>query len=251
MPLYFQAVGGASALMSGVLILPIAIMQSCSGIVCGFIIRKTGKPQHSRPELRNSNQLGRYLEPISIGMAVMTLDFGLFIDLSVNFSLPKIIIFQLIAGLGVGLVFQSPLIAIQSLVAPENIATATATFGFVRNIGGSMSIVLGGVLFQNRMEAHSSAVESVLDRDMASKFSGSGAGANVALVLELSGEQRNVVRAAYARSLADMWIMYACTAAVGMIASAFIGRQSLVASQNQATDKKRRSNEDLELQSSK
>lgn len=42
MPLYFQAVAGASALMSGVLILPIAITQSCSGIVCGFIIRKTG-----------------------------------------------------------------------------------------------------------------------------------------------------------------------------------------------------------------
>jgi hypothetical protein len=135
--------------MSGVLILPIAIMQSCSGIVCGFIIRKTGKRQHSSPELRNSNQLGRYLELIWIGMAVMTLGFGLFIDLSVNFSLPKIVIFQLIAGLGVGLVFQSPLIAFQSLVAPANIATATATFGFIRNIGCSMSIVLGGVLFQN------------------------------------------------------------------------------------------------------
>jgi predicted MFS family arabinose efflux permease len=86
----------------------------------------------------------RYLEPIWVGMAVMTLGFGLFVDLSVNFSLPKIIIFQLIAGLGVGLVFQSPLITLQSLVAPENLATATATFGFVRNIGCSISIVLGG-----------------------------------------------------------------------------------------------------------
>jgi hypothetical protein len=84
---------------------------------------------------------------------------------------------------------------------------------------------------------------------MASKFSGSGAGASVALVLKLSGEQRDVVRSAYASSLTDMWIMSACTAAVGIIASAFIGRQSLVASQNQAIDKKRRSNEDLELQS--
>ena len=180
----------------------------------------------------------------------MTLGFGLFVDLSINFSLAKIIIFQLIAGLGVGLVFQSPLIALQSLVAPENLATATATFGFVRNIGCSMSIVLGGVLFQNGMEAHSTAIEAAVGHDMASKFSGGGAGANVGLVVGLKGGQRDVVRVAYASSLREMWILYACTAAVGLIASAFIGKQSLAASQGD-TDMKRRTSKDLELQAPK
>lgn len=177
----------------------------------------------------------------------MTLGFGLFVDLSTNFSLAKIVTFQLIAGLGVGLVFQSPLIALQSLVAPENMATATATFGFVRNIGCSMAIVLGGVLFQNGMETHSTAIEAAVGHDIAYKFSGGGAGANVGLVSGLEGGQRDVVRAAYTSRLREMWILYACTAAMGLVASAFIGKQSLAAPQGDA-DTKRRSNEDLELQ---
>jgi hypothetical protein len=55
------------------------------------------------------------------GMILMTLGFGLFIDFDVNTSWAKIIIFQIIAGIGVGPNFQSPLIALQSLVPVSSI----------------------------------------------------------------------------------------------------------------------------------
>lgn len=43
LPLYFQAVGGASALGSGLLVLPITLTQSCTGIFSGVLVRITGK----------------------------------------------------------------------------------------------------------------------------------------------------------------------------------------------------------------
>jgi hypothetical protein len=69
-------------------------------IFTGIFIKKTGK----------------YLPLIWFGMFMMTLGFGLFIDFGVNSSWAKIIVYQIIAGIGVGPNFQSPLIALQSLV---------------------------------------------------------------------------------------------------------------------------------------
>src|SRR5436190_19994650 len=77
LPLCFQSVGGASPLRSGLLILPVALVQSLVGVGAGFLIRRTG----------------RYLELIWAGMLVLTLGFGLFIDFDAHFSLSKVVLF--------------------------------------------------------------------------------------------------------------------------------------------------------------
>jgi EmrB/QacA subfamily drug resistance transporter len=97
LPLYFQAVLGASPLLSGVYVLPFSISLAVASSATGIFIRKTGK----------------YLPCIIFGMTVMTLGYGLFIDLESRANWAKIIIFQLIAGIGVGPNFQSPLISLQ------------------------------------------------------------------------------------------------------------------------------------------
>jgi hypothetical protein len=105
LPLYFQAVLGATPILSGVYLLPTALSLSFLSAFTGFFIKKTGQ----------------YLPMIWFGMFMMTLGFGLFIDFDVNSSWAKIIIFQIIAGIGVGPNFQSPLIALQSLVPVSSI----------------------------------------------------------------------------------------------------------------------------------
>lgn len=100
LPLYFQAVLGATPILSGVYLLPTALSLSFLSAFTGVFIKKTGQ----------------YLPMIWFGMILMTLGFGLFIDFDVNTSWAKIIVFQIIAGIGVGPNFQSPLIALQSLV---------------------------------------------------------------------------------------------------------------------------------------
>jgi MFS family permease len=105
LPLYFQAVLGATPILSGVYLLPTALSLSFLSAFTGIFIKKTGQ----------------YLPMIWSGMILMTLGFGLFIDFDVNTSWAKIIIFQIIAGIGVGPNFQSPLIALQSLVPVSSI----------------------------------------------------------------------------------------------------------------------------------
>ncbi|KAH6663200.1 MFS multidrug transporter-like protein [Halenospora varia] len=211
LPLYFQAVIGATPLLSGVYLLALALTLSIVSGMTGVFIKKTGK----------------YLPPIWFGMFFMTLGFGLFIDLGPTANWGKIIGFQIVAGIGVGPNFQSPLIALQNFVAPRDIATATATFGFVRNLSTSISVVIGSVVFQNEMQKKLPQLIASLGPQVAQALSGGSAGASVGVVGQLPPAQRRVAREAFTDSLQIMWIMYVAFAALGLVISFFISHQNL------------------------
>ncbi|KAI1414881.1 MFS general substrate transporter [Hypoxylon sp. FL1857] len=211
LPLYFQAVLGASSLLSGVYILPYVLALSFMSIGSGLFMKKTGK----------------YLPAIIFGMLFMTLGFGLFIDLGAQADWAKIIIFQIIAGVGVGPNFQSPLIALQTSVEPRDIAAVTSTFGFVRQLSTSISVVIGGVVFQNGMEKQYPTLLAQLGPELANQLSGGSAGGNVGLVASLPGRQGEIARTAYWNSLRDMYIMYTAIAGVGLLVSPFISQRKL------------------------
>ncbi|OTB05078.1 hypothetical protein M426DRAFT_320135 [Hypoxylon sp. CI-4A] len=211
LPLYFQAVLGASSLLSGVYILPYVLALSFMSIGSGLFMKKTGK----------------YLPAIIFGMLFMTLGFGLFIDLGPKANWAKIIIFQIIAGIGVGPNFQSPLVALQTSVEPRDIAAVTSTFGFVRQLSTSISVVIGGVVFQNGMQRQYPTLLAQLGPELAQQLSGGSAGGNVGLVASLTGAEGEIARGAYWNSLRDMYIMYAAIAGVGLIVSPFVSQRTL------------------------
>ncbi|APA09339.1 hypothetical protein sscle_05g041090 [Sclerotinia sclerotiorum 1980 UF-70] len=211
LPLYFQAVLGATPLLSGVYLLPFALSLSLTSASTGVFIKKTGK----------------YLPPIYFGLTVMTLGFGLFINIPRTENWSKIIIYQIVAGIGVGPNFQSPLIALQSLVKRADIATATATFGFTRNLSTSISVVVGSVVFQNEMQKRSAELATALGSSVASELSGGSAGASVDIVKGLPAPGREVARNAYWESLRIMWIIYVAFAALGLAISFAVGQHVL------------------------
>jgi hypothetical protein len=67
----------------------------------------------------------------------------------------------------------------------------------------------------------------VLPLEIARKLSGAEAVANVLVIRSLSPAQKVVVKAVFAESLREMWILYGCVAATGLVISGFIRRQSL------------------------
>ncbi|ETS75122.1 hypothetical protein PFICI_13606 [Pestalotiopsis fici W106-1] len=211
LPLYFQGVLGASPLLSGVYLLPYALALSIMSAGVGIITKKTGK----------------YLPQIIFGMFVMTLGFGLFIDLESTANWPKVILFQIVAGIGVGPNFQSPLIALQSSVDKRDIAAATSTFGFIRQLSTSISIVVGGVIFNNKMEEQYPYLLQSLGPELANQLSGSSAGGSVTVVGALQGEQGDVARSAYWNSLRTMFILYTAVSGVGLLISPFVGQRTL------------------------
>ncbi|KAI4168461.1 MAG: hypothetical protein LQ346_009047 [Caloplaca aetnensis] len=213
LPLYFQAVEEASPIRSGVLILPFILSETAMGVMIGVLIHKTG----------------RYLELMWIGMILMTIGFGMFIHLDATSPLSQIVGFQIVAGLGSGMLFEPPLIAIQAHVSQQDVATATATHGFILALATSISVVVGGVIFQNGMLHSGPALRSAgLNMDVVQDFAGDDAAANVMAISTISDTaQKLVVKEAFASSLRNMWILYTCVSFLGVVASAFVKRRVL------------------------
>jgi uncharacterized membrane protein len=112
-------------------------------------------------------------------------------------------------------------------VQKRDIATATATFGFTRNLGSAISVVVGSVIFNNEMKSKQPELAASLGQQTASAFGGGSAGANVGLIQSLPDEQKAVARKAFADSLSTMWILYVVFAFVGLAISLLITRNKL------------------------
>ncbi|KAK8045420.1 MFS general substrate transporter [Apiospora rasikravindrae] len=208
LPLYFQAVKQNTPFQSGFLILPLIITCVVVDILSSAYMFK----------------FGRYRELIWGGTALLTLGTGLYIAYDADTSTPAIIGFQIVHGLGMSSLFQTPLMALQSSVSQADTATATATMGFLRNLGMCLSTVVGGVVFQNSMASwRVRLAASGLDEAQLQALSGYEATAHVNLPQSLTDPvQRQTVIEAFAWSVRNMFIVYTCIAGVGLLASAFI-----------------------------
>ncbi|KAF5686668.1 multidrug resistance protein fnx1 [Fusarium denticulatum] len=211
LPLYFQGALATSALLSGVYILPFLMGMCIISAASGFLIRKTGN----------------YVFVISGGMFVATIGFGLLIDLPSEKDFVKIILYQVVAGIGVGPNYQSPLIALQNNVASRDIGSATSTYGFIRSLASAISIVLGGVVFNNMMNCQQTKLRALLGNDLAEKFSGDNASSNVFAVAELEGKESFIVRGAYLTSIRTMYILFVALSGVGILSSFMIKQKRL------------------------
>ncbi|KAI2604970.1 major facilitator superfamily domain-containing protein [Hypoxylon fragiforme] len=213
LPLYFQSVKQASPVRSGTLIVPMMATEAATDVIVGILIHKTA----------------RYTEFIWIGAALMTLGTGLYINFGTDTSIGKIIGFEIIGGIGTALLFQTPTIAIQNTVSQADTSSATATLGFIRNVATSLSIVIGGVVFQNSMAGrHPSLAAAGLSESVLEALSGDKAAANVGIVQTIhDAAQRQAVEDAFAWSLRNMFIMYTAIAAVSLVTSSCIKHQDL------------------------
>ncbi|KAL9114262.1 MAG: hypothetical protein Q9227_001684 [Pyrenula ochraceoflavens] len=213
LPLYFQSVKEASPTKSGVLIIPMMVAASLCDVSVGVLIHQTG----------------RYREIIWAGISFLTIGTGLYIMLGIDTSLAQIIIFQVIGGIGLSLLLSTPMLAIQNNVRQADAAVASATLGFIRSIATSLSIVLGGIVFQDSMSAqHSSLVAAGLGKSQLEAFSGYDAAANVDVIATIRNRaQHRAVQSAYAWSIRNMFIMYTAVAAIGLVASPFIKQRHM------------------------
>lgn len=213
LPLYFQSAKGASPLRSGVLILPLIVTEAIMGILSGIIMHRTG----------------RYRELIWLGCLLLTVGTGLYIIFDVDTSIGVIIGLEIVEGIGAGLLFQPPLVAVQAMTSQADTATATATLGFVRNVGTALSVVLGGVVFQNSMETRAPSLRAAgLNSTLIAAFSNGEAAASVLSIRNIVDmDQRNAVKHAFSWSLRNLWIMFTIVAAFGLVGSAFVKHQEM------------------------
>ncbi len=220
LPMYFQSVLGATPLLSGVWLLALSLGVALCASTSGIYLKKTG----------------RFKDPIFAGFVLATLGAGLLYDLPTSRTSPssasawaRIIIFQAIAGAGVGLNFQPPLVALQSNVPSQNNASATASFALVRNMASAIGVVIGSVSFVNKMGDQYNTVLAAVGGDVATAraLTGSSAQANLLLVDGLAPAAQVVVRQALYVAQRTIWIQTVCFLGAGLLAAFAIKTQKL------------------------
>ncbi|KAK6225585.1 efflux pump [Colletotrichum tabaci] len=137
MPIYFQAVKGASALMSGVYLLSGILPQLVMAILSGALIGK----------------MGYYLPWALASSAIMLVGAGLTTTLTVQATVAQWVMYQFVAGFGRGCGMQTPVIAIQNTLPAKQIPLGMSLVIFTQTFGGSLALTIAQLVFNSCLEA--------------------------------------------------------------------------------------------------
>lgn len=135
LPLFFQFVRGTSPTNSGLRLLPMMAGLFTTSIVTGFLVSRGWK---YRPF------------PI-LGTVVMTIGLALLSTVNESTSSVVMALYMLILGMGLGLVMQILVTAVQNSVDASDIGAATAGVNFFRSIGGCFGTAVFGALYANEL----------------------------------------------------------------------------------------------------
>lgn len=135
LPIWFQAVKGASAVKSGIMNLPMVLTLVLVSIISGIGVTVVG-----------------YYAPLMIASSVlMAIGVGLMSTFTPESSHQYWIGYQAIAGIGIGLGMQQPLIAVQTVLDISVVPIGTSVIIFVQTLGGALFVSVGQNIFSNRL----------------------------------------------------------------------------------------------------
>ncbi|QYG94425.1 MFS transporter [Iamia sp. SCSIO 61187] len=144
LPLFLQVATGATATNSGLLLLPLMAGLMTTSILSGRVIAKTG---HYR----------RW--PIA-GMGVAAVGMYLLSTMEPDTTRAASSLYMLIVGVGLGMVMQVLVLAVQNAADFKDLGVATSSVNFFRSLGGSFGVSLFGVLFATLLDDKLAAIFS-------------------------------------------------------------------------------------------
>ena len=136
-PLYMQVVNGNSPTVSGLRLLPMMAGMLVTSIGTGQLISRTGKYR---------------IYPI-IGTALIVVSLVLLSRVDEKTSSVIMGLDMLVLGLGLGLVMQVLIIAVQNSSPFADLGTATSGVTYFRSIGGSFGASIFGTVLNNRLSS--------------------------------------------------------------------------------------------------
>jgi len=202
LPLFLQIVRGQSAMRSGLLLIPMTFGIVVSSVSSGRWISKHGRYK---------------VFPIA-GTAVAAVGLFLCSRLTTDTSLVVFSASILIVGAGIGLVMQVLVIAIQNAVAHRDLGAATGTSVFMRSLGGSFGIAVGGAVLTNRLDAN---LARYVPRGVGAHLS-AGQMSSPAVIRGLPPEIYHGIALAFAHSVDDVFLFSAPFLVLGCIIAFFL-----------------------------
>ncbi len=137
LPLFLQVVKGMSPTKSGLQLTPMMGGLLVTSILAGRAI----------------SRFGRYRPFPIVGTAVMTVGMALLAQLGVNSATLTAALDMLVLGLGLGMVMQVLVLAVQNAVEFRVMGVATSGSILFRQIGGSIGLAIFGAIFGNSLHS--------------------------------------------------------------------------------------------------
>jgi EmrB/QacA subfamily drug resistance transporter len=135
LPEYMQLVTGASATVSGLLLLPLMGGFLVASIVSGRLVTR----------------VGRYKVFVVVGGALLVLGMWLLSHLGLHTSRVLAGIYMVPLGVGMGMMVQNLVLAVQNAVPMKDLGTGTSTINFFRSMGGSFGTAIFGAVLTARL----------------------------------------------------------------------------------------------------
>ena len=188
LPLYLQVVHGASPTKSGLELLPMVVGMLITFVLSGQLVTRTGRYK---------------IFPI-LGSAVVGLGLVALSRLGPNTVFTYAAIGMFIVGLGLGLVMQVLVVAVQNAVPHSQLGTATATATFFRSIGGAFGVAVLGDVFNNRLLHGLRATLSTIQ--LSHLVKGGSVAINPAQISRLPIAERTLVIHAFSHTLQTVFL---------------------------------------------
>lgn len=214
LPLYLQLVRGYEPTEAGLMLLP---------LMAGILITAIGGG-------RVISAVGRYKWFTVAGALVLTGGLGLYTRLEVGTPLLEIWTYFVVTGIGLGLLMQPLLLAVQNALSSRDMGAGTSTATFFRTLGGSFGVAVMGAVLNNQLDTW-------LGKLMPAAPPGAPAGSGVPeltgdlpevdKILALPDPIREAIQQAFVNSLHTVFWVAAASSAVAILLTLLLPNMEL------------------------
>ncbi|KAH8423653.1 MDR family MFS transporter [Aspergillus melleus] len=199
-PIWFQAVQGVSAIESGKRTLPMLVGNIVATTLSGIAV----------------TAIGLYAPFMILGTIITSVGGGLLTLFNPNTSTAAWVGYQVLVGVGIGLGWQQPFVAVQTVSSMADVPTATAILSFSQTIGGAVFISVAQTAFTSRLTHELLAKVPDLDPFVVLDSGASDLAGHV------PKKYLSVVIWAYSNGLKNTFIVGTVMAALSVIGSTFV-----------------------------
>lgn len=203
---YFQVARGATPTEAGLLTLPMIAGNLIGSVASGILISRFGKWK-------------RFLIAGSV-LLIGGLAFAGTMDHTTELWI--VAIYTGVFGLGLGMLMQNLVLAVQNTVQAKDIGTASASVAFFRSVGGAIGVSVLGAIMSNHVK--DLAVEGMAAAGIPVQGGGSGASMDLA---DMPAPIADIMRAAYGDATAQIFLISAIISVVALLAVLFIKERPL------------------------
>jgi EmrB/QacA subfamily drug resistance transporter len=214
LPLFLQVVGRKSATNAGLLLLPLILGIVFTSIVSGRVISRTGRYK---------------IFPV-VGMLVMSAGLYLLSTMGPTTTEVSAGAYMIVLGLGLGMVMQVLVLAVQNAVDRRDLGTATGAATFLRSMGGSFGVALFGAVLSNRLATN--LADMLPGGRLPPGVSESALRGSPKVILSLPPAVRSIVIDAFARSIDTVFLAAVPIAVAGFAITLLLREVPLRATQD-------------------